>query len=137
MQHATATNIFSRKRFFFLFAGNARLHEKQRLFSCFSFFCHDLNKQNNIMNNWEISPGTFWYSLFTSFVLYIILSKLRLRVMPMSMSMKGNFTWYFLVFVIHLLCPLHDTFQVTSASNANVSLLRRHCTFFSFNFFNN
>ena len=67
---------------FFLFAGNARLHEKQRLFSFFSFFCHALNKQNNIMNNWEISPGTFRYSLFTSFALYIILSKLRLRVTP-------------------------------------------------------
>ena len=68
---------------FFLFAGNARLHEKQRLFFLFFFFfCHALNKQNNIMNNWEISPGTFRYSLFTSFALYIILSKLRLRVTP-------------------------------------------------------
>ena len=51
-------------------------------FLFFFFFCHALNKQNNIMNNWEISPGTFRYSLFTSFALYMILSKLRLRVTP-------------------------------------------------------
>ena len=51
-------------------------------FIFFFFFGHALNKQNNIMNNWEISPGTFRYSLFTSFALYIILSKLRLRVTP-------------------------------------------------------
>ena len=53
---------------FFLFAGNARLHEKHRLFSFFFFFffvsflflfCRALNKQNNITNTWEISPGIF------------------------------------------------------------------------------
>ena len=99
---------------FFLFAGNARLHEKQRLFS-------------------------FFFSLF---------------VMPWisrtTLWTTGKF--HLVLFAIHLLGPLHNTFQVTSASNANqtnpfhmFSICNKFCSagcgdtafFFSFNFFNN
>ena len=54
---------------FFLFAGNARLHEKHRLFfffllllfffSFFFLFCRALNKQNNITNTWEFQTPVF------------------------------------------------------------------------------
>ena len=99
---------------FFLFAGNARRKTEIVFFFLF-FFCHALNKQNNIMNNWEISPGTFRYSLFTSFALYIILSKLRLRVTPTKR--------------IPLTCFRYATSFVQPVAET--------LHFFSFNFFNN
>ena len=40
---------------FFLFAGNARLHEKQRLFSFFFFFCHALTYYSLLVNHYSIA----------------------------------------------------------------------------------